>query len=187
MANTQAHFGLRPIRHLTSGKYDGHTNEYTISASDTTAIYNGDLVMATADGDVTRATKGVTDAVGVAVGFEWTNSAGELVWQKYWTGETGASNIIVHVIDDPNVIFEIQADGSAWDATAKNANADFDPGTGSATTGLSGGHLDFASLATGTAQLRILRLVQDQENEYGAYAKFEVFINEHAYRITAGT
>ena len=187
MANPNAPYGIKPVRYLTGGTYQDEVNEYTIATGNTTAIFRGDLVKATAGGDVERSAAGDLDNLGVFMGCSYEDSNGEVQFRNYWTGETGASNIKARVMDNPNVICRIRGDATAFAKTNIHQNANFDPGTGSTRTGLSGGNLDGGSLATGSAGLRILRLVDDGENEFGAYAEFEVLINEHGYKITAGT
>ena len=59
MANVSEKFGLRPYRKLDGTPLVGAQNRYIISANNTTAIYQGDLVIAETDGTYhkTRCTK----------------------------------------------------------------------------------------------------------------------------------
>jgi hypothetical protein len=54
MANVVEKFGLRPYRKLDGTPLAGAQNRYTISANNSTAIYQGDLVIPEADGDISR-------------------------------------------------------------------------------------------------------------------------------------
>ena len=53
MANVSEKFGLRPYRKLDGTPLVGAQNRYTIiSANNTTAIFQGDLVIAETDGTI---------------------------------------------------------------------------------------------------------------------------------------
>ena len=70
--------------------------------------------------------------------------------------------------------------------TAVGNNADVVVGSGSTTTGSSGMELDSSDVKTATAQLRILQLVQREDNAVGDNANWEVMINEHRLTTTTG-
>ena len=85
--------------------------------------------------------------------------------------------------DDPDVVFEIQADG-AIAATSIGLNAVLIYTTaGSAYTGRSGAELDTTSdvpAADASNQLTIQRVVNRSDNEAASdYTKVEVNINQH--------
>jgi hypothetical protein len=89
----------------------------------------------------------------------------------------------------PDVICEIQEDsvGGALAAVDVGLNADIIyTVAGSTTSGRSGMELDSSDKKTGTAQLRILRLVPREDNAIGDYAVWEVLINEHEFKQTTG-
>jgi hypothetical protein len=96
------------------------------------------------------------------------------------------------VADDPNIIFEIQEQGTGTpftvSATSKNANfALAAPATG---VSLSGAFLDNGTAAATTVSfnLRLLGLVQRYDNSsgtwnaYGLYAKWLCLLQNHYYR-----
>jgi hypothetical protein len=56
----------------------------------------------------------------------------------------------------------------------------------STSPGQSAHEIDRSTVVTSTAQLRLLRLVPREDNAHGAWAKWEVLINEHVYKATAG-
>ena len=56
MANKDAAFGFRPVRHLSGGEI--RTNEYSIAANYGTAIYHGQCVIAVTAGGVEAAAAG---------------------------------------------------------------------------------------------------------------------------------
>ena len=96
------------------------------------------------------------------------------------------------VCDDPNVVFEIQDDGTGSLAQdTVGLNAILASGTGSAYTGLSGFTMDGGG-GTGPGvdqsyQLYILGLSNKVDNEMADYAVWDVLINTHTFKgSTAG-
>lgn len=101
MANSDAPFGFRPVENGVAGTVP-RLREYTVAAS--TAIYEGDLVALNASGLVIAYT--TTDA-----------AAGDLIGvaaHHVPSGGAGPSNdLSLLVYDDPNQIFEAQADDNS--------------------------------------------------------------------------
>jgi hypothetical protein len=189
MANADAPFGARPVRHMNGSPYNGATMRCFVPASDGTALFIGDAVKsagsADADGVPTaiRAAAGNT-ILGIVVSFEADSDNLSLKHREASTAR------YVNVCTSPDVIFEIQedADGGALAATEIGNNADvIYTVSGSTTSGRSGMELDSSDASTSTAQLRILRLVPRADNEIGANGVYEVLINEHEYKTTTGT
>lgn len=183
MANANAPSGLTPVRHLTGRP--PVANEYTIADQYNTAIYYGQLVKSTGTGRNVAVAAAAERAVGVFYGCKYPNSAGEIVFSKSWPASTvtsGAVGATAYVIDDPEVIFEIQA--SAGCALADIGTvADITGTSGTAATGISTQQLDSATYsASGSNQLKVLRLVPRVDNDYGTNGKVEVLINEHELR-----
>ena len=209
MANVDAPFGLRPVRHLDGRSWNGSTRMYLCPSGDGTAVFVGDAVIsggsAGAAGTVVngidvegmqtvvQAAATNTLIVGVVVGFL---PDPDNLMRKHRAAST---NRIALVCDDPTVVYEIQEDSVTNTIVAADIgeNADLIVGTGNATTGISAMELDSGDHKTGTAQLRILGLVKRPDNNIGdnatsasstyVNAKFEVLINEHAYKSTTGT
>ena len=185
MANSDAAFGLSPVRHLTGGEI--RTNEYAIAAS-SSAMYTGSLTIATAAGGCTNAATDSTDVLGVFMGCFYTDpTTSKPTWSKYWPNNA-ADDAVAFICDDPDVVFEIQTDGTVTDA-AINANADSAGVSGSTTTGVSTTELSSSITGSGTAQLRIIGRSKDPDNTDtgNANSNWYVIINEHAYRQTTGT
>jgi hypothetical protein len=188
MANSNTVFGARLVDTLTAAALSGKINPYSVPATDATALYVGDFVKLTGESDVgednlyhpTVTQAAATDTiVGFVVGFGVNPSYLEQIHRTASTLRTA------WVVDDPSVLFEIQSTGTGASADV-GQNADIVVGAGSTTTGLSGMQLDHTTLGGGSAQLRIVRLSQTQNAEFGTYTKFVCFINEHAYKGTAG-
>ena len=209
MANIDAPSGLRPVRHLDGRSWNGSTRMYLVPSGDGTALFVGDAVKSggsagaagtvvngiDVEGMQTVIQAAATDAliVGVVVGF-LPNPDNLML--KYRVAST---NRIALVCDDPTVVFEIQEDSVTNTLVADDIgeNADLIVGAGNTTTGMSGMELDSGDHKTATAQLRILGLVKRPDNNMGDNAtsasstyvngKWEVLINEHAYKSTTGT
>jgi hypothetical protein len=178
MANVDKPFGLKPVRHMSGGEL--RTNDYTIAASYTTAIYRGDVVEGVADGSIEIAEAGNVDNLGVFWGCSYVDSAGAQHFSNYWPGTANCTQIKAHVYDDPHIIFSIQSDATGAAEVDRNNGADIEYVAGSTATGVSKVNLDVsAGLGTTGKTFRILRLVEDGENAWGAYSAVEVIFNEH--------
>jgi len=183
MANADRPNGARPVRHL-NGNTPIPSNSYLVDSSNGTAIFLGDFMIAEADGNVAPYTGTAGgDLLGVCVGVE---GGYDNLNTRYLAASTAGT---VMICDDPDVIFAIQEDdgGTALDITARGANCDLLATAGSTTTSQSAHEIDRSKVTAAIAQLRLLRLVERDDNAYGDWAEWEVMINEHEYKTTAGT
>jgi len=184
MANTDNKTGLRPVRHRNGGKIV--QNEYSIESTLAETIGKGHPVQMTGTGrNVIMAEATNADNIGVFAGCEWTpTNGGKRVFSKYWpTGQTG-TDIVAYVWDDPDIIFEIQADNCV--AADIGLQCDWNAGTPSTVTGLSGAYAVVVAETTNNA-LRVEKLVPRADNAYGDYAKIEVTFAEHVLKgVVAG-
>jgi len=114
MANKDAAFGCRPVRMMGGAPYSGGQSRYRIASGATTPIYQGDLVTQLTAGVLGRhAASGTVPIVGVFNGVQYTDpTSGEQVYKNYYPGSIAASDIIANIVDDPNVVFEVQADAA---------------------------------------------------------------------------
>lgn len=197
MANNDTPFGLRPIKHRNGAPYNGSFNAYYVASTYATALFVGDPVVRVAGGSnaaafntpggdfpigtlpsVEKATAGDGNAItGVIVGFGPDPSGLDR------THNPASTERLVYVADDPDVVFEIQADG-AIAATQVGLNAVLIyTHSGSTVTGLSGAELDTSSdvpAADASNQLKIQRVVNRADNEAAsANTKVEVLITNH--------
>lgn len=183
MANADRPNGARVVRHL-NGTTSLQTNKYSVDSSNSTAIFIGDFIIAEADGNVAPYT-GTSggDLLGVCVGV----LGGYDDLSNFYLAASTAGDIMV--CDDPDAIFAIQEDnaGTALTLAARGANCDVLATGGSTTTGISAHEIDRSTVVATIAQLRLLRLVERDDNAYGDSAEWEVMINEHEYKTTAGT
>ena len=111
MANQDAAFGMKPVRMIGGAPYNGGQSRYRIAADYGTSIFQGDMVAAVTGGGVeVHADGGTVPIVGVFNGCMYTDpTSGEQIFSNYYPASTDAADIIAFVIDDPMVVFEIQA------------------------------------------------------------------------------
>ena len=185
MANTNGPFGLRPIRHNGGGQI--RASEYSIASEYNTNIFTGDVVELSGTGrNVTKAAASNPDNIGVFAGCRYVTSAGKQVFSQYWPASTTATDIVAFVYDDPNIVFEVQADAAA--VGEMGVLVTWNVGTGSTVTGQSGAYAVVNGKTDTTGEpLRVMGIVQRPDNAYGAYAKIEVVFVEHVLKgVVAG-
>ena len=179
MANNDAAFGMRPSRMIGGGVYTGGQSRYRIAANYGTSIFQGDMVAQVTGGGVeVHADGGTVPIVGVFNGCMYTDpTTSEQVFSNYYPASTNASDIIAFIIDDPNVVFEIQADDTF---PVADLFGNFDlvyTSAGSTVTGISGSELDVATGATGTSlPLKAIDISGDPENSDVASANTNVLV-----------
>jgi hypothetical protein len=186
MANKDSAFGLRPIGKVGQNRDNQGLSEYDIAAS-ATAIFQNDPVEMAATGTITVAA--ATDTLlGSLNGVFFTDaSTSKPTFANHLKGSNTATDIKGFVSDDPYERFEIQSD----DATAAadvGLNADIVYASGATPNFISKVELDHSDLKTGTAQLRVLGISKDiNNNEAGtANVNLVVMINEHFLKGTTG-
>ena len=186
MANKDAAFGLRAIGKVGQNRDNQGLSEYDIAAS-ATAIYQNDPVEMAATGTITVAA--ATDTLlGSLNGVFFTDAnTSKPTYANHLNASNTATDIVGFVSDDPYERFEIQSDG-ATAAADVGLNADIVYAAGSSPDYVSKVELDFSDQKTATAQLRILALSNDIENNTAGSANVNlvVMINEHFYKGTAG-
>lgn len=193
MANTNAPYGLRPLRHMSGAPYTGSCREYFATGA-TGAIFKGDPVVLAGSANtsevqgrapgklptVTVALDGDGDPIhGVCVGVVPVTTSSTMHRED-------STDRIILVADDPDLVFAGQCDAAstAWAATDVGSYANLKAGSGSTATGLSGWTLDTTDgpdPADPSNQLLIVGLYSHPQNEIGAYGQWEVRINNHGY------
>ena len=187
MANKDAPFGLRPVGELGSDIQNGGTSKYLITSGEADIIMKGDLVKLEASGYITLSTDSdAVAAIGVFNGcFYVAPTTKKPTWSNYYPGSiTPASGEIEALLyDDPNKLYEIQADGIiAQTSVGRNTNIVY--AVGSTVNGQSKTELDATVESAGvTGQLRIIRICEDPDNSdiSATDANWIVRINEHQY------
>ena len=186
MANKDAAFGLRPIGKVGQNRDNQGLSEYDISAS-ASAIYFNDPVEILAAGTIGVAA--ASDALLGSLGgvFFTDASTSKPTFANHLDASNTATDIKGFVSDDPYERFEIQADG-ATAAADVGLNADIVYAAGSSPDYVSKVELDTSDQKTGTAQLRILGISKDIENNEAGSANVNLvtIVNEHQLKGTTG-
>jgi hypothetical protein len=178
MANVNAPFGFRPVKHATGGEIKHR--EYTIASGGAFNIGYGDPVEMTGTGkNIQLAAATNVDNIGIFCGVDYIDSTGEHKFSRNWVSGTTGTNIKALVIDDPDVIYECQADACA--EADVGLLSDWTIGTvdsfGRSTT-----VLKVSTGATTGQSFRVLELVPDPANAYGNYANVRVMWAEHVLK-----
>jgi len=192
MANLNNPRGFVPIRYLDGNAWNGATNLYYIPSTDGSVYSPGDAVksVALSDGNGVMGIQKAagTDTVrGVFLGFlQSPPYVGSLLAPTLdlTTQQIPATKLRAYyalVIDDPNVLFEMVDDGlSILTGTAVNKNASFTVANPTAPQQMSASVLTTASVATTQAlNLKLMGLVQRDDNTFGQYAHWLVRFNQH--------
>ena len=186
MANKNAPFGLKPIGKVGQNRDNQGLSEYDISAS-ASAIYFQDPVEILAAGTIGVAA--ATDSLLGSLGgvFFTDASTSKPTFANHLDASNTATDIKGFVSDDPYERFEIQSDG-ATAAADVGLNADIVYASGASPNFVSKVELDHSDLKTGTAQLRVLGISKDIENNEAGSANVNlvVMINEHFLKGTTG-
>lgn len=180
MANTDAAVGFVPVRHLTGGEI--RLANLSIASGYNAALGKGDVVELTGTGtNIQAAAAQNVDNIGVFAGCSYIDAQGNPVFTEYWAANTATKNAaaaVALVWQDPFIVYRVQCDTLA--EADIGLLADWDAGTASATTRLSGLELVASGGATTAKSMRIIGLSDIPDNAYGAYAKADVVFGEHA-------
>ena len=199
MSSNAAPFGLRPIGRLDNGSLEVF-RQYPIASGYAANIAMGDIVQLVDGGTATTIQKqsGTGDAttaidmVGVFVGCSYTDpNTNQVVYSQLWPTGTVASDAMAFVVDDPSVLFTIQADGApsnTGDVYGKNALlVQTAPNTSLKISRVS---LDISTLATtATYPIRVIDyLGGDKGDEKGtSYPILVCKFNYHQHTSTTGS
>jgi len=195
MANVDAPFGLRPVRHLNGMSWNGQTERCFIHASYAAALYVGDAVALQTETDyqdttgmhlsIVKATAADTYPIlGVITSFEPLPGSLDKPYNP------ASTQRYANVCIDPGVIYQIQDNGAATPTKllcGQNGSIVMTH-SGSTATGISGMELDLGTTDTPAAnssfQLLILRLARLPNNTLAINAIWEVLINLHQLKST---
>jgi len=184
MANKDAAFGFRPVRHLSGGEIK--RSEYDIAANYNTAIYKGQAVKAVTAGGVEAAAAGNV-VLGIFYGCFYTDpTTNKPTWSNHYPASTNASDIKAYVYDDPRIVFEVQHDGTGTEAMNFGG---FDlVGTGGSTlTGASTQELDTTTV-TSSGQFKQIGISVDPDNSDTSADNCNAYVvpntGEHTWLLT---
>lgn len=195
MPNTDNPFGLRPVQHRNGAPYNGACKPYYLQSDYATAMFIGDPVVITgavntaavsapgagtfpvgAIQSVNKATVNTGAITGVIVGFAKRADQGQY--------NPASTECVVLVADDPDMLFEIQGEGTFTPASVGLNAALIYTHSGSTITGRSAAELDCGTTtAPGTSaglQLKVRGFVNREDNDMAsANSKLLVQINVH--------
>lgn len=195
LPNTNAPYGLMPIASLT-GMDDIPTNRYFIPQADTNAYFIGSPMKLTSAADANGvpgciAAVGTDTLLGSLVGAEPANVNAPsmvgvtLTLEQASIPATKIRDYYVLVADDPLTIFTMQADATATNQTAANANKNASmtiTNPSPATLPQSASVISSATIATtNTLNLRLMGLYQQPGQAFGAFSVYRCKINQHVY------
>ena len=170
MSATNAPFGLRPAFH-PSGLDRAQALADGIPSAYNTDILKGQAVLYVAGSGVIEPVNATSDPLsGAFAGVEWTDTTGRRRVSNYWPANTAyqTGSCVAYFYNDPNIVYEIQADGSvAQTALGLDANlSNF--AAGSNVTGLSQATMVATPLSTGAqGQVQILDIAPYPDNNWG--------------------
>ena len=153
MSSVSSPFGLRPVGTL-GGEYTGGFRQYPILSSESTRICYGDIVKLTDGGSTTTIQKDTgTSActpIGIFLGCRFIDvSTKQLTFSQQWSGAAHTEGM-AYVVDDPNILFAVQADGTVNDDDL-GANVELEQTASNATLGISRVSLDISTTAVTAA------------------------------------
>lgn len=201
MANVDSPFGFRPVRHRNGAPYNGACEPMFINSGyNSGGMFIGDLVVKVAAGSNTAVVSapgagsfppGTLPAIQLAAVTSGTFASGVIVGfaanpdnltQKH---NPTSTERIAYVCTDPDIVYEIQADGDLTE-TEIGLNATFiRTHSGSTVTGLSGEEIDTGTTTSPAADaalmLRIVGMVNRNDNDTTlTNQKALVVINMHS-------
>ncbi len=197
MAATATPYGLRAVNHLGGTPYAGSTRMYPIGTGLAQNIYYGDVVNVLATGllnqtQVTGAAAAPFPAgtVGIFVGCTYTDpGSNQVVFRQNWPTGTVTADAVAYVIDDPAVIFQVQANatvaaaalGSCCSVIAQTT------ATGNLTSGNSTTAVNAATISVNQDAFKIVDFVDSPTSTVGdAFTDLLVKFNPVAHAYTSG-
>ena len=186
MSSSNAPFGLRPSFH-PSGLDRAVAMPNGIASGYSSGILKGQPVALNTSGNIIAATAG-SAYQGAFAGHEWTDSTGRRQISNQWTANTAyqTGSEVTYYYSDPNIVYDIQADGSLAQA-AIGDQANFTNITaGSTTTGLSQCTISSSLVGAGSVgDMRIIGLTPAVDNAWGdAYTVVQVQVSRSQFVAT---
>jgi hypothetical protein len=185
-----APYGFKPLNRLDGLPYAGATRQYPVTSGQ--AIYFGQPVVLAVGGTVSGdADLTAGNILGVAVGVQYTNSAGQTIQAQY-APASGVTNVIAYVVDDPFAVFQvaITGDNSTITAAGRNivgTNVTGIVGTPNATTGNATSSIYGGSAAnTATFPFRVVDVVPATATGSNSFVEAIVKINLSQLLSTTG-
>ena len=193
MANTATPYGLKAVNHVGGTPYAGSTRLLPIASGYASNLFNGQVVQIAAGGTVELVTTFGVGVIGVFVGCTYTDpSTKQLTFNNMWPTGTVAADAKAYVIDDPDVIYMAQADGSVTQADL-GQNTDFaapqSTSTGVVMNGNSTSAVESTTAVTASLPFRIVDFVDSPTSTVGdAFTDVLIKFNAgiHSYDNSTG-
>lgn len=199
MASSASPYGFKPINLIGGQPYAGSTRQIKIASGYASNIFNGSIVSIVAGGTVEMVTTNGDDStgfpagtVGVFVGCSYTDpNTKQKLFSQYWPTGTVASDAVAYVVDDPDCLFQVQADGAVTqEDLGQNTHlaAVQSTSTGSTTTGNSDTAVTATTGTTSGWAFRIVDFVDGPDSTVGdAYTDLIVKFNPDSHSYTNKT
>lgn len=166
MTATSAPFGIRPA-YKPGGVITPVRR--TLNPATAAAIGKGDPIVMGTDGFITKAVSNSGRCDGIFHGCEYVDATGKPQLSPNWPADTGATEVVCWVVEDGEVIYEAQADGSIA-RTDIGSVISFNAGTINALTGLTTANLALATIATTAGagkHFQIYDVKPQEDNAFG--------------------
>ena len=190
--------GAEPVGTLSAnGSFSGKVNPYAILTTYATQISKGDFVNLAVTGTIAKeagTTAMNAGLIGIFMGCSYTDpTTGQFTNSSYWPASNAATDAVAYVMDDPFVVFRMQADDTMTQATLQS-NVGVVVTAGNTVFGLSRNAIDASdAAATETLPIRIVGFVDGPDSAVGdAYTdclcRFNGYhLNLSLYAATPGT
>lgn len=194
MSATLAPFGMRPVFHpsgldraaaLANGIQAVSTSG-NVSAGYATTIFKGQPVKMNTAGWIEVAGAG-EPILGCFAGVEWTDATGRRRVSNFWPANESfqVGSVIVYFYQDPNIVYEIQAEGTLTQAAIGDEYDITNLSNGSTTTGLS--QCTLGTSAAGADSVKVMRVIDlapYPDNAWGdSYTIVRAVIAEYQYGL----
>jgi hypothetical protein len=181
MSATLAPFGLRPAFH-PSGLDRAQALANGIASGYSSNILKGQPIKYVAAAGQIQPVTSTEAFSGAFAGVEWTDTTGRRRVSNYWPANTAyqTGSCVAYFYNDPNIVYEVQADGSvAQTAVGLEANLT-NLAAGSTATGLSQATMSATIQSTGVqGQVQVLDIAPYPGNDWGdAYTIVRVQVAE---------
>ena len=197
MAATATPYGLRAVNHLGGTPYAGSTRMYPIASGTAINIYYGSVVNVLGTGFLTAnltvgtaAAPFVAGTVGIFVGCTYTDpGSNQVVFRQNWPTGTVTADAVAYVVDDPAVIFQVQANGAVTAAALGSCCSILaqTTATGNLASGNSTTAVNSATISVNQDAFKIVDFVDSPTSTVGdAFTDLLVKFNPVAHAYTSG-
>lgn len=188
MATTAAPYGMRPVGLLSSRPMPHGMRLLKIASAYATQISAYDAVKCVNDGTIAKDIGTATmTPIGIFIGVSYTDATTGYTNRGFWTASTVASDAYGHVVDDPDLLFQVQLNTTGAQTVLFN-NAAQVVTAGDTVYGLSKNAIGSVN-TTSTLPVRIVDFVEGPFSTAGdAYTDLICTWNAgmHAYRNATG-